>query len=78
MAFFIFITVTYNFEPYMFPVGLLFIFLKHYLVTSFIEQWPLGSHQICSSDEDDDTAGKVEKKSLKEKLQAIQDVTAMV
>jgi hypothetical protein len=29
-------TITYYFEPYMVPVGLLLIFLKHYLVTSYI------------------------------------------
>jgi hypothetical protein len=35
-AFFVFMTITYYFEPYMVPVGLLLIFLKHYLVTSYI------------------------------------------
>ena len=33
MSFIIFMTVTYYFEPYMAPIGLLLFFLKHYLVT---------------------------------------------
>jgi hypothetical protein len=27
-----FMTITYYFEPYMFPVGLLLIFLKNYIL----------------------------------------------
>ena len=81
-AFVIFMTVTYYFEPYMAPIGLLLIFLKHYLVTRYIEQKPIDSVDMCMSDEDEDNddkeEDKEEKKSIKEKLQAIQDVTAMV
>ena len=33
VAFIIFMTVTYYFEPYMAPIGLLLFFLKHYIVT---------------------------------------------
>ena len=33
VAFIIFMTVTYYFEPYMAPIGLLLFFLKHYLVS---------------------------------------------
>ena len=32
MSFIIFMTVTYYFEPYMAPIGLLLFFLKHYIV----------------------------------------------
>ena len=32
IAFIIFMTVTYYFEPYMAPIGLLLFFLKHYIV----------------------------------------------
>jgi hypothetical protein len=32
IAFVSFMTITYYFEPYMFPVGLLLIFLKNYIL----------------------------------------------
>jgi hypothetical protein len=35
-AFFVFMTITYYFEPYMVPVGLLLIFVKHYIATSYL------------------------------------------
>ena len=35
VAFIIFMTVTYYFEPYMAPIGLLLFFLKHYIVTRY-------------------------------------------
>ena len=35
-AFFLFMTLSYYFEPFMVPMGLLLLFLKHYIVTSFI------------------------------------------
>jgi len=81
-AFVIFMTITWYFEPYMVPVGLLLIFLKHYIVTSYIEK-PVERLSAPSAPDEDDDLGdepedKEEKKSLKEKLQAIQDVTAMV
>ena len=81
-AFVIFMTVTYYFEPFMAPIGLLLIFLKYYLVSRYIEQKPLDSVDACVSDDDEDNEDKEEdkeeKKSIKERLQAIQDVTAMV
>ena len=36
MSFIIFMTVTYYFEPYMAPIGLLLFFLKHYIVARYI------------------------------------------
>ena len=35
IAFIIFMTVTYYFEPYMAPIGLLLFFLKHFIVTRY-------------------------------------------
>jgi len=82
LAFFIFMTISFYFEPYMVPVGILLIFLKHYIVTSFIDPKPLEREDQYLSEEEDDLDDKdeekEEKKSLKERLQAIQDVTAMV
>ena len=81
-AFVIFMTVTYYFKPFMAPIGLLLIFLKYYLVSQYIEQKPLDSVDACVSEDDEDNEDKEEdkeeKKSIKERLQAIQDVTAMV
>jgi len=83
VAFIIFMTVTYYFEPYMAPIGLLLFFLKHYIVTRYFAQ----KHHVDNdtdesiSDEDDDDEkeeDKEEKKSFKEKLQAVQEVTALV
>jgi hypothetical protein len=80
-AFVIFMTITWYFEPYMVPVGLLLIFLKHHLVASYIDR-PADRVSPAIPDDDDDLGeepeDKEEKKSLKERLQAIQDVTAMV
>jgi len=83
IAFVIFMTVTYYFEPYMAPIGLLLFFLKYFIVTRYFVQ----KHQVdnvsdinISDDEDDEEKeeDKEEKKSFKEKLQAVQEVTAMV
>lgn len=75
-------TISYYFEPYMVPVGLLLIFLKHHLVTSYIEHRPLEREEGYLSEDDEELdekeEEKEEKKSFKEKLQAIQDVTATV
>ena len=83
VAFFIFMTISYCFESYMAPVGLLLIFLKHYIVISYIETRSTVREETTYMSEDDDDLDdkdedKEEKKSLKERLQAIQDVTAMV
>ena len=84
ISFVVFMTITWYFEPYMVPVGLLLIFLKQYMVTSYIEK-PAKEKENPSLEEDEDEhAGeeeqenKEEKMSLKERLQAVQDVTAMV
>lgn len=82
-AFCIFMTVTYYFEPYMAPIGLLLFFLKHYLVTRYVTRGYVDPDQdSClnyeEDDEDEKEEDKEEKKSFKEKLQAIQEVTAMV
>ena len=41
VAFIIFMTVTYYFEPYMAPIGLLLFFLKHYLVTRLVNRYQI-------------------------------------
>ncbi len=64
------------------PIGLLLIFLKNYVIMSYLEQ-PSPSAG-CRPDEDldgleeEDLDDKEEKKTLKARLQAIQEVTAMV
>lgn len=84
MSFIIFMTVTYYFEPYMAPIGLLLFFLKHYIVARFSGQKNRAESvtDINVSDEEDDNdekeEDKEEKKSLREKLQAVQEVTALV
>ena len=84
MSFIIFMTVTYYFEPYMAPIGLLLFFLKHYIVARFSGQKSRADSvtDINVSDEEDDNdekeEDKEEKKSLREKLQAVQEVTALV
>merc|ERR1711982_251084 len=64
-------------------IGLLLFFLKYFIVTRYFVQ----KHQVdnvsdinISDDEDDEEKeeDKEEKKSFKEKLQAVQEVTAMV
>nr|CAD7264653.1 unnamed protein product [Timema shepardi] len=81
----LFIVVCYYFEPYMLPIALLLIFLKHYMVgdsvMSLMGTW--GTHDedeepVGDDDEDDDEKDKEEKKTLKERLQAIQEVTQSV
>uniref|UniRef100_A0A0K2T164 C2 domain-containing protein n=1 Tax=Lepeophtheirus salmonis TaxID=72036 RepID=A0A0K2T164_LEPSM len=91
LAFIAFTTITYYFQPYHVPIGLLIIFVKNYIAISY-----LGSRSQLSAshthtatsdgmDEDEDmddndgsSQDKEEKKTLKEKLLAIQEVTAMV
>nr|CAD7400845.1 unnamed protein product [Timema cristinae] len=107
----LFIVVCYYFEPYMLPIALLLIFLKHYMVMSLMGTWgthdedeePVGDDDedddekdkvmslmgtwgthdedeepVGDDDEDDDEKDKEEKKTLKERLQAIQEVTQSV
>ena len=83
-AFIIFMTVTYYFEPYMAPIGLLLFFLKHFLVNRYLgqKQTAVTETVLNVSDEEEDPEDKEEdkeeKKSIKEKLQAIQEVSFMV
>ena len=82
ISFVVFMTITWYFEPYMVPVGLLLIFLKQYMVTSYTEKPAKETNPTLEDDEeehgDDEPENKEEKMSLKERLQAVQDVTAMV
>ena len=75
-------TITWYFEPYMVPVGLLLIFLKQYMVNSYIEKPAKEASPALEEDEEEhggeEPENKEEKMSLKERLQAVQDVTAMV
>ncbi|TRY76651.1 hypothetical protein TCAL_04074 [Tigriopus californicus] len=87
------VVITYYFQPYMFPIFLLLIFLKNYVILSYLDSQsnagakgtPHHHHQMeehldSYEDEelDDKDEEKEEKKTLKAKLQAIQEVTAMV
>lgn len=86
IAFASFLVITYYFQPYMFPIGLLLIFLKNYVITSYLEsELHHHHHHHHSADEnfddlededliDKDEEEKEEKKSLKARLQAIQEV----
>ena len=89
ISFISFLTITYYFQPYMFPVALLLIFLKNYIVMSYMDKsaahtsgGTTGDELVSSlaDDVDDDGEGeeKEEKKTLKARLTAIQEVTAMV
>ena len=82
IAFACFMTVTYFAEPYMAPVALLLIFLKNYVIMSYLD--PRGhhhhhhatsvDHEHLDMEEEDDEheEEKEEKKTLKARLQAIQ------
>jgi len=82
ISFVVFMTITWYFEPYMVPVGLLLIFLKQYMVTSYIEKPAKEASPTLEEDEEEhggeEPENKEEKMSLKERLQAVQEVTAMV
>ncbi|GFS95314.1 multiple C2 and transmembrane domain-containing protein 1 [Nephila pilipes] len=83
-AFVVFLVITYTFEFYMLPVALLILYVKNYVI------YALTGRQISTKDDDemeeidddDDDEDKddkgEEKKTLKEKLQAVQDATAMI
>ncbi|PSN44732.1 hypothetical protein C0J52_20351 [Blattella germanica] len=90
IAFVLFIVLCYYFEPYMIPIALLLIFLKYYLVhvlqkesiSNFVHRvifnlnsrWNGEKHLLKLFN----TLKREEKKSLKERLQAIQEVTQSV
>ncbi|XP_043206417.1 multiple C2 and transmembrane domain-containing protein-like isoform X5 [Amphibalanus amphitrite] len=88
-AFFAFMLGAYSFELYMAPVALLVVFFKGWvvnLVTAGFRSADDDDYVADDDDEDDDkdkakdkkSSGDDEKKSLKEKLMAVQEVTAMV
>ncbi|XP_022252034.1 multiple C2 and transmembrane domain-containing protein 1-like, partial [Limulus polyphemus] len=86
VAFIAFLIIIYTVELYMVPIVLLLVFLKNYIIItvtglSFInrDEEEVDFEDDDEEEEDDgkDTKGE-EKKSLKEKLQAVQEVTAMV
>ncbi|XP_076373658.1 multiple C2 and transmembrane domain-containing protein 1-like [Tachypleus tridentatus] len=84
-AFIAFLIITYTVELYMVPIVLLLVFLKNYIIItvtglSFLnrdEEEDFEDDEEEEEDDSKDTKGE-EKKSLKEKLQAVQEVTAMV
>ncbi|OQR66820.1 multiple C2 and transmembrane domain-containing protein 1-like, partial [Tropilaelaps mercedesae] len=63
IAFVLFLLITWTAELYMFPLALLIIFGKNYLLIQM----------TGSAGEDEE-----EKKTLKERLQAVQEITAMI
>ncbi|XP_076336283.1 multiple C2 and transmembrane domain-containing protein-like isoform X2 [Tachypleus tridentatus] len=85
VAFITFLVITYTMQLYMMPIILLLIFLKNYIIitmtglsfTSRDEEEDVDDDDDEEDDESKDSKSE-EKKSLKEKLQAVQDVTAMV
>ena len=70
----------------MFPVALLLIFIKNYIVMSYIDKShapsatgdELASSNLDEVDDEEEVGEKEEKKTLKARLTAIQEVTAMV
>ena len=83
VAFIAFLIITYFFQPYMFPIGILLVFLKNYIIMGYVESSQHSSEHdsfddLEEEDMDEKEEEKEEKKSLKAKLQAIQEVTAMV
>ncbi|XP_067136753.1 multiple C2 and transmembrane domain-containing protein-like isoform X5 [Centruroides vittatus] len=89
IAFVVFLVITYTFELYMLPIALLLIFFKNYIIFA-ITGFTTGARdddEFAEEDEEDDDDDRdsksnkkpeEEKKSLKEKLQAVQEVTAMI
>ncbi|KAB7498256.1 Multiple C2 and transmembrane domain-containing protein 1, partial [Armadillidium nasatum] len=91
VAFVLFVIITYYFEAYMLPAFLLLLFVKNYIVISIVgSRYPkdedaessANEDEIDEDDKDKDPADHhdipEEKKSLKERLQAIQEVIATV
>uniref|UniRef100_T1JFU4 C2 domain-containing protein n=1 Tax=Strigamia maritima TaxID=126957 RepID=T1JFU4_STRMM len=82
-ALIIFVLTVYNFELYMTPICLLLLFVRNFIILSIAGTRAYGdSEDDDASDDDDmddeDKDGKEEKKSLKERLHAIQEVTQSV
>uniref|UniRef100_A0A6P7FUY8 Multiple C2 and transmembrane domain-containing protein-like n=1 Tax=Diabrotica virgifera virgifera TaxID=50390 RepID=A0A6P7FUY8_DIAVI len=74
----VWVTLCYYFQPWMFPILVLLVFLKQYIVRSLSGplQVPWDESQDSDGEDDDEEdKEKEEKKSLKERLQAIQEVT---
>ena len=78
MVFLAFMTITYYFQPYMFPIGLLLLFLKNYIIMSYLDTSGARQQQQQQSEEhfeyeddenEEDKEDKEEKKSLKARLQ---------
>lgn len=81
IAFILFMVITYYFEVYMLPILLLMLFLRNYIVISIVGSMHREEESELSGDEeevDDDDKDKEEKKTLKERLQVIQEVTQTV
>ncbi|XP_043206426.1 multiple C2 and transmembrane domain-containing protein-like isoform X13 [Amphibalanus amphitrite] len=79
-AFFAFMLGAYSFELYMAPVALLVVFFKGWVVNLVTAGFRSADDDdyVADDDDEDDDKDKDEKKSLKEKLMAVQEVTAMV
>lgn len=81
-AFIIFLVGVYHFELYMVPAILLLCFVRNYIVLSVAGSRHYGEEEedYASEDDemDDDDKDGEEKKTLKERLQAIQEVTQSV
>ncbi|KAL0278274.1 UNVERIFIED_CONTAM: hypothetical protein PYX00_000131 [Menopon gallinae] len=81
VALVLFIALCYYFQPYMLLAALLIVFLKYYIVS-----WLTGDRRssddeeepVAEDEDDDEDKDKEEKKTLKERLHAIQEVTQTV
>ncbi|GLV39850.1 Multiple C2 domain and transmembrane region protein [Carabus blaptoides fortunei] len=81
LALVLWLIVCYYFQPWMLPALGLLVFLKQYLVRSLAGPTQLPGDEGADSDlddDDEDDKDKEEKKSLKERLLAIQEVTQSV
>ncbi|XP_028968713.1 multiple C2 and transmembrane domain-containing protein 1 [Galendromus occidentalis] len=79
IAFALFLIITWTAELYMFPLALLLIFAKNYLL--FQMTGSTGEEELYDYQDDDDDEERdrpEEKKTLKERLQAVQEITAMI
>ena len=85
-AFIGFLLGVYFFEPWMITLGLLIPFIKNIIVMSVTGGWNAQIEDDEEDDDDEDAKGaggagadkEGEKKSLKEKMQAMQEITLMV
>ncbi|XP_069947507.1 multiple C2 and transmembrane domain-containing protein isoform X2 [Cherax quadricarinatus] len=82
IAFIVFMVGTYCFEPYMIPIILLILYLRNYIILSIVgtmmHREEDNDYSADEDEADDDDKDKEEKKTLKERLQVIQEVTATV